>query len=101
MTWLQAQGYWIAASANGGKRNLLEAMKLKRMGVSPGFPDIFVPLPKGKYHGFFIEMKRQKGGVISELQQNWLMYLRSQNYYAEVANGFDEAQQLFLDYLKY
>lgn len=100
VTWLRNQGYRVAASANGGKRNLFEAMKLKRMGVSAGFPDIFVPLPRAIYHGFFVEMKRVSGGKVSDLQLEWLSYLRLMGYYAEVANGFDEARELFMQYLK-
>lgn len=100
VTWLKKQGYWLAASANGGKRNLFEAMKLKRMGVSAGFPDIFVPLATPKYHGFFLEMKRSKGGKVSEAQLNWLQYLRNNGYFAEVAHGADEAKSLFHLYLE-
>jgi hypothetical protein len=99
VVWLKKQGFWVSASANGGSRNLFEAMKLKRMGVSAGFPDIFVPLPTPKYHGFFCEMKRLKGGKVSEAQLEWLQYLRDKGYYAEVAQGADEAKELFKFYL--
>jgi hypothetical protein len=101
VVWLKKQGYWVSASANGGSRNLFEAMKFKRMGVSKGYPDVFVPLPAGPYHGFFIEMKRQKGGKVSEEQREWLEYLRNQGYYAEVAKGCAEAKELFLHYLSF
>lgn len=99
VTWLMKQGYWLAASANGGKRNLYEAMKMKRMGVSAGFPDVFVPFPHGSYHGFFVELKRTSGGKVSDLQLEWIRYLRSQGYFAEVAYGFDEARDAFNRYL--
>jgi VRR-NUC domain len=99
VTWLLKQGYKVSASANGGSRNLFEAMKLKRMGVSAGYPDVFLPLPTSKYHGFFIEMKRLKGGKVSEAQLEWLQYLRDKGYYAEVAHGAEEAKILFNDYL--
>lgn len=99
VTWLKKQGYWVAASANGGQRNLYEAMKFKRMGVAPGFPDVFVPLPTSKFHGFFIEMKRIKGGKVSDLQIEWLSFLRGKGYYAEVAHGAEEAKEKFRLYL--
>lgn len=101
VVWLRKQGFRVSASANGGSRNLLEAMKMKRMGVSPGFPDVEVPLPSGHYHGFYCEMKRQKGGKVSPEQIEWLNYLRDKGYWAEVARGFEEAKEMFLHYLSF
>ncbi len=101
VVWLRKQGFKVSASANGGSRNLLEAMKMKRMGVSPGFPDVEVPLPCGHFHGFYIEMKRQKGGKVSPEQAEWLEYLRSKGYYAEVAYGFDEAKTMWEFYFSH
>lgn len=89
----------MSASANGGSRHMLEAINLKRMGVSAGFPDVEIPLVRGHYHGFYIEMKRQKGGRLSPEQAEWLSYLREQGYFAEVAKGFEEAKKMFLDYI--
>ena len=99
VVWLKKQGYWVSASANGGSRNLFEAMKFKRMGVSAGFPDVFVPVPTPRYHGFFIEMKRSKGGKVSSEQVHWIQYLRDNGYYAEVANGAEDAKTHFKFYL--
>jgi len=101
VVWLQKRGYRVSASANGGSRNLLEAINLKKMGVSKGFPDVEVPLPAGPYHGFYVEMKRQKGGKLSPEQAEWLNYLREKGYYAEVARGFEAAKELFLHYLSF
>ncbi len=78
---------------------MLEAVKLKRMGISPGFPDIEIPLPIAPYHGLYIELKRVSGGKVSDVQKEWLEYLRSQGYYAEVAKGFEEAKAIVLNYL--
>lgn len=99
VVWLKKQGYRVSASANGGSRHYLEAVNLKAMGVSPGFPDIEVPLPSGSYHGFYIEMKRKKGGKISPEQREWINYLKGKGYYAEVANGFEEAKEMFNFYI--
>lgn len=94
-------GYKVCASANGGSRHYLEAINLKAMGVSPGFPDIEIPLPVAHYHGFYLEMKRKKGGKVSQEQAEWLNYLKSKGYYAEVAHGFDEAKAYFNHYLSF
>ena len=101
VTWLQKQGFRVSGSANGGSRHLLEAIKLKRMGVASGFPDIEVPLPSGQYHGFYLEMKRKRGSKLSPNQIDWLNYLRDKSYYAEVAYGFDEAKEHFMRYLAF
>lgn len=101
VVWLRKIGYRVSASANGGSRNLLEAINLKKMGISAGFPDVEVPLPSGHYHGFYCEMKRQKGGKVSPEQAEWLIYLKEKGYYAEVAYGFEEAKEMFLHYLSY
>jgi len=97
--WLKKKGIRFTASANGGKRNYYEAIKLKRMGVSPGFPDIEIPYPSGKYHGLYIELKRKKGGKVSPEQAEWLQYLRDKGYYAEIAHGFEEAKEIVTHYL--
>lgn len=97
--WLWKQGIKFNASANGGSRNYLEAAKLKRMGVSSGFPDLEIPIPSGPYHGLYIELKRVKGGVVSESQREWLSHLNKNGYFARVAKGFEEARDLILYYL--
>jgi hypothetical protein len=100
--WLRKQGYRVSASANGGSRHFLEALKFKQMGVSPGFPDIEVPYPiPGIYNGFYLEMKRQKGGKVSEEQREWLAYLRDRGYFADVAYGFEEAKKLWEFYISH
>lgn len=86
------------ASPNGGSRNLIEAIKLKRMGLSKGFPDIFVAKPYGAYTGLFIEMKRAKGSKVSDEQKEWIEYLNNNGYYASVAFGFSEAVTIFNRY---
>jgi len=101
VTWLKSQGFRVSGSANGGTRPYIEAAIFKLMGVSPGFPDIEIPLPSGQFHGFYVEMKRTKGGKVSPQQLDWLCYLREKGYYAEVAYGFEEAKKLFLHYLSF
>lgn len=90
-TWLMRKGILFTASANGGARHPFEALKLKRMGVSPGFPDIFIAVPKGPYHGLFIEMKRIQGGFVSDYQKEWLASLNEKGYRAVVCRGFEAA----------
>ncbi len=92
---------------NGGSRHLLEAVKLKRMGIKPGVPDILLPVPRRGLSGLWIEMKREslrpktakgKGGV-SEDQTWWLKELWRHGYQASVAWGFEEARTIIERYL--
>lgn len=99
--WLKKKGIKHNANANGGKRDLRTAMKLKRMGVSPGFPDIEIPYPSGSYNGLYIELKREKGGKVSESQSEWLAFLREKGYYAQVAKGFEEAKEMIIHYFSF
>lgn len=97
--WLTKQGIKFYAIPNGGHRNYLEAVKLKRTGVQAGVPDICIPQACGAYHGLYIELKRVKGGRVSDSQNYWLGLLREQGYYAEVACGADEAKEMVLHYM--
>lgn len=98
-TWLDKKGIRFFAIPNGGWRSMTEAIKFKRCGVKAGVPDLCIPFPIYPYHGLYIELKRTKGGKLSDEQDNWLNYLRSQGYYAVVAKGFDEAKEIVEHYL--
>ncbi|MGN0488056.1 MAG: VRR-NUC domain-containing protein [Ruminococcus sp.] len=83
---------------NGGSRNKLEAANLKRQGVKAGVPDICLPVPKGKYHGLYIEMKYGKNKP-TEKQAWWLKALSNQGYATKVCYSFDEATEVITYYL--
>lgn len=46
---------------NGGKRDKATAIALKRQGVKAGVPDVVLPVPRGEYHGLYIELNDRKG----------------------------------------
>ena len=85
---------------NEGKRSVAYAMKLKKMGVKPGVPDIFLPVPMCGSHGLFIEMKRAQGGRLSHEQSEYLKALRDFGYQAVVCNGFDSAIGIIDNYME-
>lgn len=89
----------LFAIPNGGDRNVLVAVKLKKEGVRRGVPDMFLALARGGWHGLFIEMKRRRGGVVSPEQAAYIEALRAQGYRAEVCKGCDEALEVLRDYL--
>lgn len=84
---------------NGGSRHKAEAAKLKAMGVKRGVPDICLPVPRWKFCGLFIEMKKQHGGKVSQEQKEWRNALRRQGYCAIICNGFENARENIEIYL--
>ena len=87
------------AIPNGGRRDTIEAKHLKDQGVKPGVPDVCLPAARGPWHGLYIELKRRKGGRLSDAQRRWLEALRKQGYAAYVAYGWKDAAALIEDYL--
>ena len=81
-------GVRIFAIPNGGHRGASQGASLKAEGVSPGVPDLCVP-----QWGMWIEMKRERGGVISPEQQDWLAYLSGVGHTTIVAKGCEDAKK--------
>lgn len=71
----------------------------KRKGVRAGILDISAPIPRGFYHGLYIEMKKE-GGKISSEQNEIITYLKELGYYVAVAYSADEAINIFTRYMK-
>ena len=85
--------------ANGGYRHPATASRMKKLGVKAGVPDLFLPVPRGQSHGLWVEMKRVRGGRVSEDQKAWIEALTKQGYRAEVAHGAEEACDFLYKYL--
>ena len=81
---------WLFHIPNGGSRHPAEAVTLKRMGVKPGVPDLFLPCPRREYCGLWIEMKAEKGRL-SALQGEWIQWLNEAGYRAVVCFGAQQA----------
>ncbi len=84
---------------NESKRSVSYGAKLKRLGLSPGFPDLFIPRASNGSHGLFIELKTDKG-TVSDEQVEWILRLRSEGYTAYVCRGFDAAKEAIDQYLQ-
>lgn len=91
---------WLHHSPNGGFRNIREAAKLKAMGVKRGFPDLNLLVKRGEYKGLFIELKKIKGGVVSDEQGEWKAHLNREGFYATVCYGYLEAIAVITNYLE-
>lgn len=90
---------WLYATPNGGFRHVSTAAKLKAEGAKAGVCDLFLPVPRGGYHGLYIEMKRQKGGRLSPEQKDFIEFVQSHGYRAEVCPGWIVARDVLVDYL--
>lgn len=84
---------------NGGKRNAAEAAHLKRLGVKAGVPDLFLPVPRGKCHGLYIELKAGKNKP-TDAQRKWIDALAEQGYAAFICYDAAYARQVVETYLK-
>lgn len=84
---------------NGGRRSKSEAARFRAEGVKPGVPDLCLPVARGGYHGLYIEMKRRKGGVVSDEQKRWVEELRKNGYCAVICKGWEEAASALMEYL--
>lgn len=84
---------------NGGLRSKTEATRLQKQGVKPGVSDIFLPVPRGKYHGFYIEMK-VKPNKLTKAQYDWLKAMKSFGYATAVCYSWIEAKNCIEHYLE-
>ena len=83
---------------NGGLRIKSVAYRLKKQGVRPGVPDLFLAVAKHGFFGLFIEMKSKDGKVTKE-QEIYLDILNEQGYKAVVCYGWNEAAKIIKEYL--
>lgn len=89
----------LFAIPNGGERNVIVAARLKAEGVRSGVPDLFLACSHNGYNGLFIEMKKAKGGRVSDNQKCYMDILKTRGYAVVVCHGWCEARQAIESYL--
>ena len=103
--WARLQsGKWpelslLYAIPNGGRRPIKTAVNMKRTGTKAGVPDMFLPVARGGFHGMYIEMKRTKGGHVSDEQKAWIKALTEQGYKCVITKGWEDAAEQITAYL--
>ena len=80
---------------NGEYRSPSVAMRLKKQGVVPGIPDLFIPAWK-----LYIEMKKENGGVVSKEQTKVMDYLTRVGYAVIIGNGATDASMKVLEFIR-
>lgn len=86
-------------SPNGGRRNAREAGRFKAMGTKAGFPDLFLPVARGAWHGLFVEMKTATGRQ-SPLQRAWQEAVEAQGYRYEICRSAERFEEVVTNYLE-
>ena len=82
---------------NGGLRTAREASALKSQHVKPGVSDYFLALPRGGYHGLWMELKTLTGSVRPE-QTEWLALMAAAGYATALVRDEPTFQQVITEY---
>ena len=81
----------LFAIPNGANKSPAMAARFQREGLLAGIPDLCLAWPSGDRHGLFIEMKRRRGGRVSEAQTAAMAALEAAGYACAVCRGWNEA----------
>lgn len=91
---------------NEGKRSDITGHNLKLMGLKTGASDLFIFYPTKKYHGLFLEVKRNKKYTPSEMrtdtwiaQQMFLDCVKKVGFAGEVCYGVENGVAIVTRYL--
>ena len=98
---------------NGAHTKKTEAAILKAEGLTAGVADTFLAVPSGRWHGLFIEYKKEaleydeKTGKLHKSktyqekeQKEWQKLVEAQGYRYEIVRNFEEFNDLIKEYLK-
>lgn len=87
--WLDAKGYKYTSIPNSTyTKSWAQKRKNTAMGLRAGFPDMVV-IANGKF--ICVEMKRERGGVISTFQKDWIEAIKQTGVPVAVCAGAAEA----------
>lgn len=87
----------FTAIPNSTFSGIIQRVKNKKMGVRAGVPDLFI---LGHNHSLWLEIKREKDGMLSYEQQIWISALNTNGEPAQVAYGYQEAKEVIDDIFK-
>lgn len=94
---------WTFAIPNGGERNKIVAAKLKAQGVKAGVPDVMLPVAhycgERFYCGLWLELKKVKGGNVSDAQREWQQYLSNAGYAHRICAGYAAMRDAVKQYM--
>lgn len=92
---------------NEGQRSKILGFNLKKEGLRAGISDLFIFYPTKSFHGFFLEMKRnriytnfEKKNKTWIAQQEFLESAVSVGYAGEFCFGWEQAVRFIEEYLE-
>lgn len=88
----------LFAVPNGGSRNKIEAVGLKRQGVKPGVADLILLFPRGGHGALLIEMKYGKAQQ-RDSQKKWQRTAEAAGYRYVICRTLDEFMLVVNNYL--
>ena len=89
----------LFAIPNGGRRDVLTGVFMKKEGVRSGIPDLMLCVPRNGKAGLFVEMKTEKG-VLSPEQRAVHPILKDLGYAVEVCRSTRDAVNVIEAYLR-
>lgn len=84
--------------ANERKCSIQYGALLKRMGVKKGVSDFHLAVPRGAFHGLWLELKVGNGRLTKE-QKEFIQRKISRGYAAQAVWGFTNAKETIVRYL--
>jgi hypothetical protein len=98
----QYAAYLFAIPNGGSRRNKFEGYRLKAQGVKAGVSDLFLPVPRGGFHGIWLEFKAAPpfDAAVTDSQKEWLAKMKGQGYDAHLAKGVAAALEVLAHYLQ-
>lgn len=89
---------WAHSVPNGFYSTPAQKRKMKEEGLKSGVWDIFVPVPRGEYHGMYLEMKFAKNKLTKE-QKDFGQAMQDQGFHCRVAYGWEQAYDFICQYM--
>lgn len=86
------------AIPNGGYRPIGTAKRMKAEGERAGVLDVFLPAPRGRYHGLWIEFKNGRNRLTPN-QEKFARYCEREGYYVAVCYTWTAAKSIVEGYL--
>jgi VRR-NUC domain len=89
------------STLNGVRLGPKTRMEAKRQGNRKGVTDIVLPFKDHgkKYSGFYLELKRRQGGVVSKEQKSFMAGVEVEGFRTGVAKGWNEAVNEIKNYM--
>lgn len=90
---------YMYAIPNGAKRTPAQGAVMKRQGLTSGYPDLCLAIPRKSYHGMYLELKRATQYRVTKEQNIVIDRLNRVGYCARVSNTIDRSIEMIEEYL--